>query len=96
MFVFILRLILIKKFLAWYYNRKIAKKQIKLSTLKEEKKKTLETVMETETYKVAKTILEKFAPEQFRKTTPLTLSDSATPKRVSLALAPPAATGMLH
>jgi hypothetical protein len=40
--------------------------------LKDEKKKILEEVMDKETYKVAKTILEKFAPEQVKKNTSLT------------------------
>jgi hypothetical protein len=35
--------------------------------MKEEKKRLLEDVMDKETYKVAKEILEKFAPEQLRK-----------------------------
>ncbi|EFA06588.1 Protein lunapark-like Protein [Tribolium castaneum] len=63
-------LILIKRTLSWYYSRKIRKNQKKLSTLKEEKKKILEEVMDKETYKVAKTILEKFAPEQVIKRNP--------------------------
>lgn len=55
---------LIKKFLTWYYNRKIKKNEKKLITLKENKKKILENVMETETYKVAKSILDKFGNER--------------------------------
>ena len=35
--------------------------------MREEKKKLLDDVMDKETYKVAKEILEKFAPEQLRK-----------------------------
>lgn len=61
------RLLFTKKILGWYYNKKLTKNQSKLKTLKEEKKKTLDKVMDTETYKVAKEILEKFAPEQIRK-----------------------------
>lgn len=38
-----------------------------MKTLLERKEKILEDVMETETYKVAKEILEKFAPDQLRK-----------------------------
>ncbi|XP_050301782.1 endoplasmic reticulum junction formation protein lunapark [Anthonomus grandis grandis] len=53
----------IKKFLTWYYNRKIKKNENKLVSLKEKKKKILENVMENETYKVAKQILDKFANE---------------------------------
>lgn len=54
---------LIKKFLTWYYNRKIGKNEKRLITLKEKKKEILEKVMETETYKVAKQILDKFGNE---------------------------------
>lgn len=50
----------IKGFLTWYYSRKIRKNHSKLVKLKEEKKKLLEKVEETETYKVAKEILDKF------------------------------------
>ncbi|XP_017784250.1 PREDICTED: protein lunapark-B [Nicrophorus vespilloides] len=57
----------LKRLLTWYYNRKISKKEVKLVSLKNDKKKLLDTVMETETYKVARTILEKYAPEQVRK-----------------------------
>lgn len=53
----------IKKFLTWYYNRKIGKNEKKLVTLKEKKKEILENVMETETYKIAKQILDKFGNE---------------------------------
>jgi hypothetical protein len=35
--------------------------------MREEKRKLLEDVMDKETYKVAKEILEKFAPDQLRK-----------------------------
>lgn len=38
-----------------------------LSDLRAEKKKILDDVMEKETYKVAKEILEKFAPDQLKK-----------------------------
>lgn len=38
-----------------------------MSDLRAEKKKILDDVMEKETYKVAKEILEKFAPDQLKK-----------------------------
>lgn len=38
-----------------------------LYDLRAEKKKILDDVMEKETYKVAKEILEKFAPDQLKK-----------------------------
>ncbi|KAK4884161.1 hypothetical protein RN001_000432 [Aquatica leii] len=57
-------ILLVKRVLTWYYQRKISRKQNKLVTLRNEKKEILEKVMETETYKVAKTILDKFAPPE--------------------------------
>lgn len=66
--------------LTWYYNRKLSRNQLKLKSLKEEKKKMLDKVMETETYKSAKIILEKFAPEQIRKSSSLDI----TPSRSSI------------
>lgn len=62
----------------WYYNRKISKKQSILLKLREEKKKTLDIVMEKETYKVAKGILEKYAPEQIQR--PNLFADFNTPQ----------------
>ncbi|XP_043285048.1 endoplasmic reticulum junction formation protein lunapark-B isoform X5 [Venturia canescens] len=52
----------------WYYNRKISRNRDKLSTMQQEKKKILDEVTETETYKKAKEILMKFAPDQLRMT----------------------------
>jgi len=49
---------------SWYYNRKITLNQEKLSTAMAEKKKILNEVTETETYKKAKEILLKFAPDE--------------------------------
>lgn len=52
-----------KRILTWYYNRKLRKNEQKLVKLKEEKSKILDEIMEKETYKVAKKILEKFGNE---------------------------------
>lgn len=52
--------------MTFYYSRKITRNEQKLCDLRAEKKKILEDVMDKETYKVARTILEKFAPEQLR------------------------------
>jgi len=49
---------------SWYYNRKITHNQEKLSVIIAEKKKILNEVTETETYKKAKEILLKFAPDE--------------------------------
>lgn len=68
--MFPLLIVLLKKFITWYYKREIIHNKDKLSDLKAKKKKILEDVMNTETYKVAKEILEKFAPEQLKKSGP--------------------------
>ncbi|KAF7283953.1 hypothetical protein GWI33_022778 [Rhynchophorus ferrugineus] len=70
---------LIKKFLTWYYNRKLIKNEKKLVTLKEKKKKILENVMETETYKVAKQILDKFGNEQKKPIIATPFAQKSTP-----------------
>lgn len=56
-----------KRLVTWYYRRKLTHSQEKLHDMREEKKKLLEDVMDNETYKVAKDILERFAPDQLRK-----------------------------
>ncbi|ROT81320.1 Protein lunapark [Penaeus vannamei] len=65
--VFPFLIYLLKRLLSWYYRRKITKNELKLKSLRERKEKILEQVMETETYKVAKEILETYAPDQLRK-----------------------------
>ena len=55
---------MVRKALTWWYHRKIYKDEVKLKELRKQRKKILDEVMETETYKVAKEILEKYAPEQ--------------------------------
>lgn len=64
--LFPILVILLKKIVTFYYSRKITKNEQKLCDLRAEKKKILEEVMDKETYKVARSILEKFAPEQLR------------------------------
>lgn len=59
---------IIKTSLTWWFNRKTLSNRSKLVSLRAEKKKILEKVMETETYKVARDILDKFAPDQLQKT----------------------------
>lgn len=53
----------------WYYNRKIVAYKKKLIELRNEKKKILDEVMDKETFKVAKDILEKYAPHQLQSMT---------------------------
>jgi len=55
---------ILRRCLTWWYHRKVAKGDGKLATLREKKAKILDEVMEKETYKVAKQILDKFAPSR--------------------------------
>ena len=64
-------LLFIRRLLTWFYHRKIVRNEAKLTTLRKKKTKILNEVMETETYKVAKEILEKYAPEQLHDTKPM-------------------------
>ncbi|XP_045461337.1 endoplasmic reticulum junction formation protein lunapark [Harmonia axyridis] len=57
-------IIFIKRVLTWWYNRKLKRNHEKLSLLRKKKQEILDNVMETETYKVATKILEKFAPDE--------------------------------
>uniref|UniRef100_A0A0K8R4V5 Endoplasmic reticulum junction formation protein lunapark n=1 Tax=Ixodes ricinus TaxID=34613 RepID=A0A0K8R4V5_IXORI len=60
-------IVLAKKLLQWYFRRKIERKNEELADLIKQKRTVLDNVMETETYKVAKEILEKYDPETLRK-----------------------------
>ncbi|XP_078334560.1 endoplasmic reticulum junction formation protein lunapark-B-like isoform X2 [Crassostrea virginica] len=71
---------LIRKFLHWFFVKRIAKNDLALQDLKEKRKKILEDVMETETYKKAKQILERFDPEKFKE---LQTPAPSTPKAPS-------------
>jgi len=55
---------ILRRVLTWWYHRKVAKGDSKLAALREKKAKILDEVMEKETYKVAKLILDKFAPSR--------------------------------
>lgn len=55
---------LVKRGLTWWYHRKLRKNEEKLDKLREEKTKILEEVMEKETYKVAKEILDKYGTKE--------------------------------
>jgi endoplasmic reticulum junction formation protein lunapark len=65
--------VFLKRIITWYFARQIKSNETKLEQLKEEKKKLLDDVMDKETYKAAKEILEQFAPEQLRKDTNVAL-----------------------
>ncbi|KAM4560661.1 endoplasmic reticulum junction formation protein lunapark-A [Fundulus diaphanus] len=58
---------LLRKVLVIIFSRRTEKNNEKLEELKENKRKILEEVMETETYKNAKMILERFDPESKKK-----------------------------
>ncbi|XP_068990941.1 endoplasmic reticulum junction formation protein lunapark-B [Neodiprion pinetum] len=66
--IFPILILFIKNLVSWYYKRKISRNQTKLTSMQQEKKKILDEVVETETYKKAKEILMKFAPDQLRMT----------------------------
>ncbi|KAG5872771.1 hypothetical protein JTB14_005803 [Gonioctena quinquepunctata] len=77
-------ILIIKKIMTWYYSRKMRKNEKTLIKLRDEKKKILDNVMETETYKVAKKILDKFGNEPpkipqltLSGTTPLTARETS-------------------
>ncbi|XP_021936390.1 protein lunapark-A isoform X2 [Zootermopsis nevadensis] len=76
--VFPIIVVIVKRLVTWYYRRKLTRNQEKLHDMREEKKKLLEDVMDKETYKVAKEILEKFAPDHLRKS-----SSMGMPTRLS-------------
>ncbi|XP_033208212.1 endoplasmic reticulum junction formation protein lunapark-B isoform X3 [Belonocnema kinseyi] len=66
--IFPILILFVKRLVSWYYKRKLRRNEEKLSTMQQEKKKILDEVTETETYKKAKEILLKFAPDQLRMT----------------------------
>jgi len=55
---------LLMKLLTWWCNRKVRQKDMKLDQLKDKKRKILDGVLEKETYKVAKQILNRFGQNQ--------------------------------
>lgn len=98
--LFPILILLTKKMVSWYYNRKITHNREKLSTMLGEKKKILKEVTETETYKKAKEILLKFAPDELNMTplTPKLLASTETPRRPVLpsVTSPPPPSGELR
>uniref|UniRef100_A0A4W4FC29 Endoplasmic reticulum junction formation protein lunapark n=1 Tax=Electrophorus electricus TaxID=8005 RepID=A0A4W4FC29_ELEEL len=65
--IFPLLIWLLRKLLIALYSKRTERNDEKLEELKDEKKKILEQVMETETYKNAKLILERFDPDSKKK-----------------------------
>ncbi|XP_018584317.1 endoplasmic reticulum junction formation protein lunapark-A isoform X2 [Scleropages formosus] len=66
-FLFPILVWFLRKFLIFLFSRRTERNNEKLDELKLQKKKILEEVMETETYKNAKLILERFDPEAKKK-----------------------------
>lgn len=65
------RYYIVNRIISWYYKRKIKSSHSRLNDLKKEKKRLLDEIMENETYKVAKDILEKYAPETLPEKNPI-------------------------
>lgn len=64
MLAFPLIIFLVRRLLAWFFQRKINKNSTKLVKLRAEKKKILEEVMEKETYNVASKLLSKYGGDK--------------------------------
>lgn len=85
MLIIPLLIFLIKRLVAWYFQRKLNKNSRKLTSMRAEKKKIIEKVLDTETYKVAIEILNRFGgvPKTDLKSpgslTPRLTTTSATP-----------------
>ncbi|KAK7495623.1 hypothetical protein BaRGS_00013070 [Batillaria attramentaria] len=56
-----------RKMMHWYFVKRLAANDLALNELREKRKTVLEEVMEKETYKKAREILEKFDPTRFKK-----------------------------
>ncbi|XP_015186222.1 PREDICTED: protein lunapark-B [Polistes dominula] len=79
--IFPILILLTKKMVSWYYKQKISQNQEKLIIMQREKTKILDEVTETETYKKAKEILLRFAPDQLKMTSaPIKLLPQAVEK----------------
>ncbi|XP_074600676.1 endoplasmic reticulum junction formation protein lunapark-B-like [Brevipalpus obovatus] len=78
---------LLKRCLQDYYIWMIDVKEEKLRTLRQEKKKILENVMETETYKVAKELLEKYSPSTLKESKPSSAPNSPSNPPVTMSTA---------
>ncbi|KAK6483143.1 endoplasmic reticulum junction formation protein lunapark-like isoform X2 [Huso huso] len=66
-FVFPILIWFLRKMLIWMFSKRTERNSEKLEELKAQKKKILEEVMEKETYKTAKLILERFDPDSKKK-----------------------------
>ncbi|XP_022246132.1 protein lunapark-A-like isoform X3 [Limulus polyphemus] len=65
--IFPVLILILKRLLHWYFTRAIKRNEEQLTGLKKKKKSILDEVMNNETYRVAKELLEKFDPELLKK-----------------------------
>lgn len=65
--IFNLALVLCRKIVQWYSHWSIDNEEARLRKLRKQKKKILEMVCETESYRVATELLEKYDPKQLRR-----------------------------
>ncbi|XP_070546733.1 endoplasmic reticulum junction formation protein lunapark-A-like [Ptychodera flava] len=87
----------VKKLLHWYFVKRTTQNDLALEELRDKKKKILDDVMEHETYKTAKEILEKFDPT-FKKPEsppPRSMVPPGAPPPVGIRQRPPSGRGML-
>lgn len=82
--LFSIIIFIVRKLIIYYFKRKITRNKMKIEVYKKEKQKILDDVMETETYKVAKRILEKYDVQH--------MSKKFTPPRVSTPIPIPKLT----
>ncbi|XKL68132.1 hypothetical protein PGB90_003623 [Kerria lacca] len=82
--IFPVVIFIFRKILSWYFKRKLTKNESTLKILKSNKKDILDSVMEKEVYKIAKKILEKYAPEQLDKDSSKNLRNNNTSLKVIL------------
>lgn len=69
---------------AWYFQRKLNRNANQLKTLRAEKKKIIEQVMDKETYKVALEILNRFADSTTRMQHQQTVGVARKPTNISV------------
>lgn len=62
--VFPVIVVLLRRGIMWYFKRQLTNSETKLAQMEKQKQDILEEVMDKETYKTAKQILERFAPKK--------------------------------
>ncbi|XP_068052040.1 endoplasmic reticulum junction formation protein lunapark isoform X3 [Anomalospiza imberbis] len=88
-FAFPLIIWCIRTLLIFFFSKRTERNNDALEDLKSQKKKILEEVMEKETYKTAKLILERFDPESSAKETELPSAGTSATPRPGQGLHPP-------